>query len=110
MIDDKIDSSGRVIRMVRYNDAEIVNLSVQCKDVTFNATPASSYAMRGQKTNRWAYYKPKLENILMEAIGSHRSVSILVYRYMIQTEGSEDGKPKYDTKDVIVTAVLNSLP
>jgi len=49
-----------------------------------------------------------LVHILIDAIKSQRSVDILVYRYRTATEG-EDGKPKYDLKDVIKTATLNEI-
>jgi len=104
----KSDFSGKVIRMTRYCDATIVNLSTENKDITFNASPASAHATRGQKINKWAYYKETLEQTLMEAVGGNRSVSILVYRYSITSEG-KDGKLVYDLRDVVVSATLNSI-
>ena len=109
MVDEKAEiaeDEGKVIRMTRYKDAEMVNLSIENKDVTFYARPVSSYSAR--KQNRWAYYKKCLQEILIEAIAGSRSVNILVYRYRITTEG-EDGKPKYDMRDVIITATLNEI-
>lgn len=105
---DVTDSNyiGKAIRITRYKDAEILNLSMENKDVTFYVRPVSSYTSK--KVNRWAYFRDGLVHILIDAIKDHRSIDILVYRYRIESEG-EDGKSKFDLKDVIVTATLNEI-
>jgi len=96
--------SERIIRRVRYSDVEIINLSTENKDVTFNATVASANSK--EKVNRWAYYRETLEKTLVEAIEKSRLASILVCRYRLTTEG-KDGKPNYNFLDIIVDAALN---
>ena len=107
---DVTDSAfiGEIIRMTRYCNAKIINLSFENKDVTFTAIPAHKYNT-GKPDTKWAYYRTTLTMTLQEAIESGRLVSILVYRYRITTEG-KDKKPKYDMKDVIVTAAMNVHP
>lgn len=93
--------SGKNIRLTRYANAQLINLSTENKDVTFTGTPANSSARRGEYQTRWAYYDEKLENIFVEAVESNRNVAILVKRYRVEYE-----KDKYSMIDLIVSGNL----
>lgn len=102
-----LEGKPKIIRRMRFDEAKVVNISTDCKDLTYISLFLSAHTKHGAKITKWAYYDERLESILVQSIEDDITVNLLVHRLLYKYIKKGESKPKYDTHDFIANAELN---